>query len=336
MAVPITGAKLKDVKTELEKDADLTITSLQGAVDNAIDNGYDATYFTTPSTSLKEFRNYDYNETVASCITENPDTRYQGTDPNFIITFTVCVPTGFALGVDGIYVYKDGVLNGTWYNTTTALTVTIPEQSSVDITVAILWNPEGETGDVYGTMTIVTGDYQRVPNPPTALQSTLISNDGFTLGWTAPASGPTPTGYDIYDDGVFQVDAGLVTSYAITGEGANSTSIWTIKAYNASGDSVASAGKSVTTGPTVTAFSIRVTGSVDAITACAVPSNFTRYKTGDADDSFDGDVWYEESTAITVMDGNNEYWASVSNSGGGGNKSFVLNISGNQGSTADC
>ena len=59
--VPIIGAKLSDVKSNMEGvDAGLTINSLQDAIDNAIISSYDPTYYTAPATSLKEFRNYNH------------------------------------------------------------------------------------------------------------------------------------------------------------------------------------------------------------------------------------------------------------------------------------
>jgi|AntAceMinimDraft_17_1070374.scaffolds.fasta_scaffold42467_2 hypothetical protein len=60
-AVPIIGATLRDVKNNMEAaDVLLNITSLNVAIQNAIATSYDATYYTAPTTSLKEFRNYDH------------------------------------------------------------------------------------------------------------------------------------------------------------------------------------------------------------------------------------------------------------------------------------
>jgi hypothetical protein len=172
-----------------------------------------------------------------------------------------------------------------------------------------------------------------VPNPPTGLSKSIISNDGFRLSWTAPASGPTPTGYDIYDDGVFQVDAGLVTQYDITGEGPDSTSTWTIKAYNAEGDSDASSGLEVTTGPSVNTHQMTEFSNSTAVNACFDTTTVTRYKTGTAGTVSNNDVFYEDSGAITLFSGDNEYWADNFEEAG---QSWLCTISGVASSVASC
>lgn len=61
-AVPIgSGCTLQAVKTNIETANDqLTINSLQDAVDHAQDDGFDNGYWVDPATSLEEFQNYDH------------------------------------------------------------------------------------------------------------------------------------------------------------------------------------------------------------------------------------------------------------------------------------
>jgi len=61
MAVPITGATLRDVKTEIEGNGGGTVTSLKDAHDNESNaSGFDPIYAVTGDT-LKDFRNYSHD-----------------------------------------------------------------------------------------------------------------------------------------------------------------------------------------------------------------------------------------------------------------------------------
>jgi hypothetical protein len=174
------------------------------------------------------------------------------------------------------------------------------------------------------------------PTAPTSLVASVISNIGFTLSWTASTDNVAVTGYKIYKGGVLYQDVGLVLTKAITGQTASSSATWTVKAYDAATNlSAASSGKVVVQSPSVTAFNITTIGQADAGSACGVPGHETKYKTGDVDDQYDGDVWYEESTAITLMDGNDDWWSATSN-GGSGDKSFQVDSVGTTTNTADC
>lgn len=87
--VPIIGAKLSDVKTNIEAaDAGKTVTSLKDAIDNdALAGSYDDTYYTYPATSLKEFRNYDHTpawDISGISFNQSFDLNSQDTDPQGI------------------------------------------------------------------------------------------------------------------------------------------------------------------------------------------------------------------------------------------------------------
>ena len=73
MAVPITGSKVSDIKTDIEAatTAQLTVTSLKDAIDNdAVVNGYDPTYVVGAYNSLQDFRNYTHPTGAFSFDTE--------------------------------------------------------------------------------------------------------------------------------------------------------------------------------------------------------------------------------------------------------------------------
>lgn len=87
------------------------------------------------------------------------------------------------------------------------------------------------------------------PSAPTNLQSSIITQTGFTLNWAAASDNVGVTGYDIYKDGV-KINAALVTSttYNVTGLTTASTYAMTVKAKDAAGnESAGSSALPVTT-----------------------------------------------------------------------------------------
>lgn len=112
------------------------------------------------------------------------------------------------------------------------------------------------------------------PGKPTA---SLVCQTTMTLSWTASTDNVGVTGYEIFDDGVLEVDAGNVLTYNLTGLTQGSTSTWTIKAYDAAGNrSAASVGTSVTQGETVDSFSCSNNYSTRN-TACSNETDNTWY-----------------------------------------------------------
>lgn len=78
------------------------------------------------------------------------------------------------------------------------------------------------------------------PDAPTATNPT--NNFGYSIiaNWTAPGAGPVPTGYKLSWNGGAYVDVGNVLSFNVTGLTPGAAYFYTVKAYNAAGDSPAS------------------------------------------------------------------------------------------------
>ncbi len=87
------------------------------------------------------------------------------------------------------------------------------------------------------------------PSAPANLQSSIITQTGFTLKWTASTDNIAVTGYDVYKDGV-KINGSLITttSYNVTGLTTATTYSMTVKARDAAGnESTASIALPVTT-----------------------------------------------------------------------------------------
>lgn len=206
----------------------------------------------------------------------------------------------------------DGTGSGTFLKTSA---------SPSDVTVDVYGPMSGTDWDIFG----VSCPVPTVPEAPTSLTATSITQGTFTLGWTAPASGPTPTGYKVYKNGGLYGDVELVTSEAIIGQTSDTSATWTVVAYNASGDGPASAGKVVLQTKDVTSWTLNATSQVDGATACAQSINTTFWKTGSASQVDQNDEFYTEATANNLHSGNNEYWSD-------GTDSFIITIGGLVGS----
>ncbi len=95
MSVPNTSTfSLQDVVDEISPTTD----DLQDCVDDAQSGGYDGTYYTSPATSLYEFRNYSHSTTWADRVEANANTTSYD--------FTSDVPSGFLC--EGLYVNSAG------------------------------------------------------------------------------------------------------------------------------------------------------------------------------------------------------------------------------------
>jgi len=172
------------------------------------------------------------------------------------------------------------------------------------------------------------GDIQAptVPGKPTkgaTCQTTL------TLSWAASTDNVGVTGYNIYDGGIFHIDAGAGTSENLTGLTAGSSSTWTITAYDAAtNESAESVGTSVTQGVTVSSFNMNSTGQGSHSAACAdSPFTTQRWKTGGA--LANGQVIYTNSCGTNKFNGGDNFYSD-------GNDSFIVGGTGVISSVTNC
>lgn len=168
----------------------------------------------------------------------------------------------------------------------------------------------------YSTPVTVTQTIS-IPAVPTALKSTLVSQTTFSLAWTGDANA---TGYKVFRNGVLYGDVGNVVSTPISGQVADDTNVWTVSAYNTSGESAESVGLTVTQSPNVNAILISYPGSIDGSTACGAVAGTTYYKTGLAGVAV-GDTFYTDANAGTTLNGWNTFFTEATNS-------FVIDTNG--------
>jgi len=117
--------------------------------------------------------------------------------------------------------------------------------------LAIGWTCPGISSvTVIGTnnisTTATTVDTQ-APTAPTSLASTLVTQTGFTLSWTASTDNVAVTSYDVYKDGILYTNV-TTTSASISSLTCNAAYSMTVKAKDTAGNvSSASSALSVTT-----------------------------------------------------------------------------------------
>lgn len=169
------------------------------------------------------------------------------TQTTFTLSWTASTDN---VGVTGYDVYQNGVkinltnITGTAYNVTGLLPGT-----------AYAYHVKAKDGAGNqsansNTLNVTTGMPDITPpSAPTNLQSSIITQTGFTLKWTASTDNVAVTGYDVYKDGV-KINAVTVTTttYNVTGLTNATTYSMTVKAKDvASNESVASIALPVTT-----------------------------------------------------------------------------------------
>ncbi len=169
------------------------------------------------------------------------------TQTTFTLSWTASTDN---VGVTGYDVYQNGVkinltnITGTAYNVTGLLPGT-----------AYAYHVKAKDGAGNqsansNTLNVTTGMPDITPpSAPTNLQSSIITQTGFTLKWTASTDNVAVTGYDVYKDGV-KINAVTVTTttYNLTGLTNATTYSMTVKAKDvASNESVASIALPVTT-----------------------------------------------------------------------------------------
>ncbi len=165
----------------------------------------------------------------------------------------------------------------------------------------------GHNGIIAAASKLADTEAPTAPGKPTkgaVCQTTL------TLSWTASTDNVAVTGYNIYDDGVLEVDAGDVLTYNLTGLSQGSSSGWTIKAYDAASNlSAASSTTNITQGVTVNSVTMNLTGQTSGNNACGEVIATGRYLTGPNSTFTNGDIVYTDSCGITKFNGGGDYYA---------------------------
>ncbi|MBK6379724.1 MAG: PQQ-dependent sugar dehydrogenase [Chitinophagaceae bacterium] len=169
------------------------------------------------------------------------------TQTSFTLSWTVATDN---VGVTGYDVYQNGIkinltnITGTTYNVT-------------GLSPATTYGYYVKAKDAAGnqsanssTLNVTTGQPDITPpSAPTNLQSSVITQTGFTLKWNAATDDVAVTGYDVYKDGL-KINAALVTTttYNVTGLTTGNTYAMTVKAKDAAAnESAASTALPVTT-----------------------------------------------------------------------------------------
>ncbi|MBK7306510.1 MAG: PQQ-dependent sugar dehydrogenase [Chitinophagaceae bacterium] len=169
------------------------------------------------------------------------------TQTSFTLSWTAATDN---VSVTGYDVYQNGIkinltnITGTTYNVT-------------GLSPATTYGYYVKAKDAAGnqsanssTLNVTTGQPDITPpSAPTNLQSSVITQTGFTLKWDAATDDVAVTGYDVYKDGV-KINAALVTTttYNVTGLTTGTTYAMTVKAKDAAAnESAASTALPVTT-----------------------------------------------------------------------------------------
>lgn len=169
------------------------------------------------------------------------------TQTSFTLSWTAATDN---VSVTGYDVYQNGIkinltnITGTTYNVT-------------GLSPATTYGYYVKAKDAAGnqsanssTLNVTTGQPDITPpSAPTNLQSSVITQTGFTLKWDAATDDVAVTGYDVYKDGV-KINAALVTTttYNVTGLTTGTTYAMTVKAKDATAnESAASTALPVTT-----------------------------------------------------------------------------------------
>jgi hypothetical protein len=115
------------------------------------------------------------------------------------------------------------------------------------ISVVLLWNKVLNTTERADVNTWLAANPSgglpgTPPNVPTGLNVTAITKSGGHLDWTAPASGPTPTGYDVRLNGAAEgtagwADIGVATEHELVGLAANTSYQVEVRSVGAEGNS---------------------------------------------------------------------------------------------------
>ena len=312
MAVPITGTKVSDIHTEVQR-AGKTVTSRKDARDNeCLSTGYDPVYKSGSADSLKEFRNYvepptdtrglNYQYTITGlgvfpldgltpleckCIKENYDT-YGGSAQGITI---------------GWY--------GAWQVGTEFYDITHPfdpyvysvSDICIDSSDNVIEHDSTEITVITSIASLPDCADTEAPSVPDGLISSLRCQTTFTLSWNASTDNVGVTGYKVFKNGLTYQDVGDVLTWDITGQVAGTSANWTVSAYDAiPNESSQSSQLNVLQGVNVTTFSQSTNGQSSAGLACG-ESTITFYLTGGNSTPANGEVVYTNSCGSSLKKG---------------------------------
>ncbi len=154
------------------------------------------------------------------------------------------------VGVTGYDVYQNGIKINSANITGTSYNVTGLSAATTYAYYAKAKDAAGNLSANSSTLNVTTNLPDLIPpTEPTNLQSSIITQTGFTLKWTASTDNIAVAGYDVYKDGV-KINTSLIatTSYNVTGLSTATTYSMTVKAKDAAGnESAASIALAVTT-----------------------------------------------------------------------------------------
>jgi hypothetical protein len=230
MAVPITGTKLSDVKTNIEGGGGGTVTSLRDAIENeAVVNGYNPTYVVGGYDSLRDFRDYDH-----VVIPLTPTGLAESSDEDTTITMT------WNSSVGALY-YRIRKAGSTVYSLGNVLTYQaiglICDATSYNFEVAA--SSDNISWSSYSSVVPMDTAPDTTPPPvPGAITITNITTSTYTINWggvTDTCSGEVGNiygGYEIHKDGILFDNIGQ-TSYARTSISAGESGLFKVQSYDA-------------------------------------------------------------------------------------------------------
>ncbi len=154
------------------------------------------------------------------------------------------------VAVTGYDVYQNGIKINPSNITTTSYNVTGLLPATTYGYYVRAKDAAGNVSANSSTLNVTTGSPDIIPpSAPTGLISSIITQTGFTLKWTASTDNVAVTGYDVYRDGV-KINPSLIatTTYNVTGLTPATLYSMTVKAKDAAGnESAASIALPVTT-----------------------------------------------------------------------------------------
>ncbi|EFM09891.1 alpha amylase catalytic region [Paenibacillus curdlanolyticus YK9] len=151
------------------------------------------------------------------------------------------------VGVTGYEVYRDGVLKGT--TATTSYTDTTAVANTTYVYTVKAYDAAGNKSTASTGLTVTTpsGVDTQAPTSPINVTAGTVTTTTVPLTWTASSDNVGVTGYEVYRDGVLKGTT-ATASYTDTTAVANTTYVYTVKAYDAAGNkSTESTGLTVTT-----------------------------------------------------------------------------------------
>jgi len=195
-------------------------------------------------------------------------------------------------------IFLDGTLyeaiNGSYTN---RLIIGLTKNTTYAVTMQAI-DTSGNTSILSASLSVTTLNLiAGIPDPPTGLSSSNITNTTFDLSWNTPGDdgGSAITGYRIFKGAVQFAAVGVINSYNITGQTANATNDWSLKAVNANGDSVLSSVLSVTQ-TNHAGFTSYESTSNSSGTGCTSVMDSVRWHDGAGATPVDGDIIYNSDT----------------------------------------